>query len=376
MLAIQSEFYFDYKGMLMIKYQIFVSSTYDDLKEERSQVIKAILEMGHIPVGMEMFSAADEEQWKIITRQIDETDYYVVIVGNRYGTINNGISYTEKEYDYAVAKGIPALGFIIDPVVEPLAKHIDKEEDKVLALSKFKVKVKQRPVGFWKTSDDLHGKVSIALMKAFNTTPRIGWTRTTSIAGPEVTQELSRLSRENAELRNQLSLAQNLEAIDRRAHLQARVDTLKSISKTMCLREHGKPDWEINVDTTLFKIFAQLGPEMMVETSIDEASAYLGLMNNPDKGMRLSDYAPVPTNHVSLYFADLACFDLVEPSKKKHPVSDKNSYWSLTQEGIDVLKFHRATRLETEATKAKSSSTASSGATPRMRRRKATKQVE
>ena len=59
------------------KYQVFLSSTYDDLKEQREQVIKAILEMGHIPVGMEMFSAADEEQWKLITRQIDESDYYV-----------------------------------------------------------------------------------------------------------------------------------------------------------------------------------------------------------------------------------------------------------------------------------------------------------
>lgn len=360
----------------MIKYQIFVSSTYEDLKEERSQVIKAILEMGHIPVGMEMFSAADEEQWKIITRQIDETDYYVVIVGNRYGTIHNGVSYTEKEYDYAVAKGIPALGFIIDPVVEPLAKHIDKEEDKVFALSKFKVKVKQRPVGFWKTSDDLHGKVSIALMKAFNTTPRIGWTRATGIAGPEVTQELSRLSRENAELRNQLSLAQNLEANDRRTHLQTRIDTLKSISKTLKLRERGQSTWGIDVDTTLFTIFSQLGPEMMVEISIDEASAYLGLMNNPDENIKLSDYAPVPTNHISLYLADLACFDLVEPSKKKHPVSDKNSYWSLTQEGIDVLKLHRATRLEAEASKAKSSSTASPNVTPKTRKRKTAQQVE
>ncbi len=53
------------------KYQVFVSSTYEDLKAERDQVIKAILEMGNIPVGMEMFSAADEQQWEIIKRQID-----------------------------------------------------------------------------------------------------------------------------------------------------------------------------------------------------------------------------------------------------------------------------------------------------------------
>lgn len=60
-------------------YQVFVSSTFEDLRVEREQVIKATLEMGHIPVGMEMFSAADGEQWRIITTQIDECDYYVTI---------------------------------------------------------------------------------------------------------------------------------------------------------------------------------------------------------------------------------------------------------------------------------------------------------
>ena len=81
-----------------VKYQIFVSSTYEDLSKERDKVIKAILEMGHIPVGMEMFSAADEEQWKIIARQIEECDYYVVIIAHRYGSLDDAISYTEKEY--------------------------------------------------------------------------------------------------------------------------------------------------------------------------------------------------------------------------------------------------------------------------------------
>ena len=100
------------------KYQIFVSSTYEDLKKERDQVIKAILEMGHIPVGMEMFSAADEQQWEIIKKQIDESDYYVVIVAHRYGSMDGEVSFTEKEYDYAVSKDIPVLGFVIEPEVE------------------------------------------------------------------------------------------------------------------------------------------------------------------------------------------------------------------------------------------------------------------
>ena len=58
---------------MAVKYQVFVSSTYEDLKIERDVVIKAVLEMGHIPVGMEMFSAADDEQWKVIARHIDES---------------------------------------------------------------------------------------------------------------------------------------------------------------------------------------------------------------------------------------------------------------------------------------------------------------
>ena len=69
------------------KYQIFISSTYEDLKEERQAVLKAILNMKHFPIGMEMFNAGNDQQWKIITDTIDKTDYYVLILGKRYGSI-------------------------------------------------------------------------------------------------------------------------------------------------------------------------------------------------------------------------------------------------------------------------------------------------
>jgi len=36
------------------------------LKEEREQVLKSILRLGHIPVGMEMFNAANQTQWQMI----------------------------------------------------------------------------------------------------------------------------------------------------------------------------------------------------------------------------------------------------------------------------------------------------------------------
>lgn len=48
------------------KYQIFISSTYEDLKEERSEVVATILKSNHFPIGMEMFSADNVEQWEQI----------------------------------------------------------------------------------------------------------------------------------------------------------------------------------------------------------------------------------------------------------------------------------------------------------------------
>ena len=54
------------------RYQVFVSSTYADLKEERSKVIQALMEMDCIPAGMELFPAADEEQWAFIQKVIDD----------------------------------------------------------------------------------------------------------------------------------------------------------------------------------------------------------------------------------------------------------------------------------------------------------------
>ena len=81
------------------RYQIFVSSTYTDLQEERTQLLFAILKLNYIPAGMEFFSAVDEEQMEFIKRVIDESDYYVLLLGARYGSLDSeGVSYTEREY--------------------------------------------------------------------------------------------------------------------------------------------------------------------------------------------------------------------------------------------------------------------------------------
>ena len=87
------------------RYQIFISSTFDDLKEERQAVIKGILELEHIPAGMELFPATDDEAWQLISEVINSSDYYVLVIGGRYGSLDEeGLGYTQKEYEYAHSK--------------------------------------------------------------------------------------------------------------------------------------------------------------------------------------------------------------------------------------------------------------------------------
>ncbi len=121
------------------KYQIFISSTYEDLKEERKKVQETILSMYQFPIGMEMFSAANEEQWKIIQETIDSSDYYVLIIGHRYGSIiakgeYAGISYTQKEFRYALSKKIPILAFIIADSVPVTPDKQEKNAEKIIKL--------------------------------------------------------------------------------------------------------------------------------------------------------------------------------------------------------------------------------------------------
>lgn len=96
------------------KLQVFVSSTYTDLIEERQAAVEAILEAGHIPAGMELFKAG-KSQIKTIRKWIDESDVYMLILGGRYGSIEeeSGLSYTELEYQYALSKNMPVFAIVL-----------------------------------------------------------------------------------------------------------------------------------------------------------------------------------------------------------------------------------------------------------------------
>ena len=119
------------------KFSVFISSTYEDLKNERQALMGVALENNFIPVGMEQFHAAPTSQWNVITKMIDECDFYLLVIGGRYGSIDEevGISYTEKEYNYAKAKGLPVL-VLIKESSAITASEQDTGEDKFEKMKK------------------------------------------------------------------------------------------------------------------------------------------------------------------------------------------------------------------------------------------------
>lgn len=188
------------------KYQVFISSTYTDLIEAREKVTKVILDLYHLPVGMEMFSADDDDQWKIITDAIDVSDYYVLIIGHRYGSLTNkGISYTEKEFNYAKSKKIPIISFIRDrnvPVSNSDRENVTASNEK---LEKFIDKAKKgKMCAFWKDISDLERQIAIALPKAFAKHQGIGWVRGNRNSD-NIAEEIAKLSDENRQLREKLA---------------------------------------------------------------------------------------------------------------------------------------------------------------------------
>lgn len=188
------------------KYQIFISSTFADLKEERQAVSRAILDMGHIAAGMEMFPAQDVEQLTYIKKVIDECDYYVLIIGARYGSLDeDGVSYTEREFQYAVDTGKPVLAFLPHHQdLIPIGKS-DKDDEKRKKLEQFISSVKSgRLIQYWESTLDLKAKAIISLNQTFSNNPQVGWIRADKVASETAMSDVIRLGKENERLTREL----------------------------------------------------------------------------------------------------------------------------------------------------------------------------
>lgn len=166
----------------MIRYQVFLSSTFTDLKEERKEVLLELSPPRYITVGMEHFGASSRPPWEVIEKTIEESDYYVLIIGGRYGSLVPGmnISYTEREFLFAKERGIPILAFILpDPEKKVVGVRLEQTPKGKARLKAFVDKVKNSgiTVEFWNDSNDLVRKISKSMANEVVTNPQRGWTR-------------------------------------------------------------------------------------------------------------------------------------------------------------------------------------------------------
>jgi hypothetical protein len=171
------------------KYQVFVSSTYEDLKDERLAVINILLDNNCIPVGMEQFPASGLGVMEYISKVIDDCDYYVLIIAGRYGSIDtDGVSFTEKEFDYAKSKGIPILAFYYKEPGSLLASKCETSDNGRRKLESFRLKAQKGTLArSYLSIDDLKAHVATSINKAIQDTPAPGWIRATSIQDPPYT---------------------------------------------------------------------------------------------------------------------------------------------------------------------------------------------
>ncbi|EFM40191.1 hypothetical protein HMPREF0379_0049 [[Eubacterium] yurii subsp. margaretiae ATCC 43715] len=182
-------------------YQVFISSTYEDLKDERAAVEQVLIACNCLPIGMERFPSADMEQFEYIKNAMKYTDYYVLIIGGRYGSINEeeGISYTEMEYNYAVENKIPVLVFVKDET--SISKNQMDEHQSELKLFIKKTTSNRLRGRTFKTTDELKVNVMQSINYEKLNNPRTGWIRADFGSPTELLVKVNRLTDENVELK-------------------------------------------------------------------------------------------------------------------------------------------------------------------------------
>lgn len=194
------------------KLQVFISSTYTDLKEERQAAVEAILTAGHIPAGMELFAAGDESQMNVIKKWIDESDVYMLILGGRYGSIEpkSQKSYIQLEYEYALEKGKPLFAVVITE--EYLEEKVRRngslviEKENFGKLKAFRESVCNKVVRFWSDAKDIKLATLEKLSELSKRPDLVGWIPGNEIANSDTgAEEIARLTNENFRLREEIS---------------------------------------------------------------------------------------------------------------------------------------------------------------------------
>lgn len=315
------------------RYQVFVSSTYADLKQERQHVIQALMEMDCIPAGMELFPAADEEQWEFIKRVIDDCDYYLLIIGGRYrSTTPEGISYTEKEYDYAIDKGLKVIALIHKKPDEIPVGKSDIEPELRIRLSAFREKVSSnRLVRFWSKAEELPGLVALSLSKTIKMFPAVGWVRANIVGNEELLSELNEIRKESNTLKARLKEVDQrpLRKIEQLAGLDERFKIRGTYSSG-----YEKKEWSFTL--TWREIFALIGPYLL-KLPTDVYIKDILKTNLIDRAKPAGRWPDINDQDFQTVALQLKAIGLININYSKTTAGGMALFWSLTKAGEQMM---------------------------------------
>ncbi|SHP56481.1 DUF4062 domain-containing protein [Mycobacteroides abscessus] len=346
------------------RYQVFLSSTYADLTEERAAVIQAILDFGHLPAGMEMFPAADEDQMTLIRQVIDQSDYYIVVVAGRYGSVSaQGISYTEQEYDYAVEQGIPILGFVHGDPDKIEQGKTDQSDEARRKLADFRAKVEQRMVKHFKNAAELRGHVMSSLARAFRTNPRTGWVRADLAMTVDTQREIIDLREQLARAKADRDVAQHA-LVEDTAGLEHGDDffviPVRITGRTV--EDNKWKSWYLDASavTTWDDLFSDIGPIMIdeaAEKDVRERAMRHAFSLVDEKDIEKTKYwkdrdASIYNDGWDMIVVQLRALGLIDKGQKKRAMTNTTKYLVLTEKGDRHLMFLRARKRGGDATSA------------------------
>jgi hypothetical protein len=325
-------------------YQVFVSSTFSDLEEERRQINDALAKAGYLVAGMELFPATDQQQLDFIKRVIDRSDYYVVVVAGRYGSLaEDGKSFTEHEYGYARSKGIPVLAFVH---AEPGKLPVDRSDTDPNALAKleaFREALKTgRIVKFWHGIEELCREVIIATTQATNLMPGHGWVRGDQAIDPKVLQEMEKLRIENGELKKQIGERDTL-AFDPTIPGPDDVVNLTINRKDSDGMGRTEKEQTISVENRFGDVFVGIYDNLLATPLESEIANYIGRLHSGEFSSPIGVYTrfSLPPEKISEIRLTLEGQDLIAVMSQGERPARKA--WSPTPKG---RKYYLAKRLK------------------------------
>ncbi|AJJ54412.1 hypothetical protein BZ17_719 [Yersinia pseudotuberculosis IP 32953] len=336
------------------KYQVFVSSTYDDLRVERQEVIHALLELDCIPSGMELFPAADDDQWSLIKDIIDECDYYILILGGRYGSLSpKGMGYTEMEYQYALKTEKPIIAFLHKTPNSLPKMNTENTPEGTEKFQVFRELVQNKMCKYWESAQELGSVVSRSLVSLQKRNPGVGWVRADLVPSHDLTLEILELKKEIERLKTQLDDERTKAPVGTEKLAQGTdnfVLNYKFSSTTS--KSYTSHSWNGELHVTWDDIFYQLSPLMIHESndrqlkeSLNIYTRKLGLVElEKDKDFRGHTFSSfyLDEEDFQTIKVQLRALGLIKKSDKVRSVKDIGTYWSLTAYGDSVMNRLRA----------------------------------